>query len=498
MRPLLPLLFVLCLGCPTTVDADRTAVVGIDTEAVVATVPERYLSFAVDSSQVCGTGFWNEGEDWEEVPEVPIEPYDFGRERLANLTAELAPAWLRVGGTHADHVLYDMSGEADPEVVDPYEGAFTAPMWDGVGAFALDLDLQILFTLNAGSGPRDADDAWLPDQARALMQYTAETGYPVGIWELGNEPNAFAWEHGFTWSGEQFDADLAELQALRDELDPDGLVAAGSVAYWPVTGESVSTFERLMAGGGARLDLVTWHYYPQQSVRCPLQTRLAGPEVMLDPVNLDEVDIWADEVEGITAEHAPGVPVWLGETGNAQCGGAPGVSDTFAGGFWWLDQLGRLAARGQQGVVRQTLSGSDYGLMDDTTLTPRPDYWSSVLWRRLMGERVLDTWSDDPTVRVYAHCLRGGDGQVAVVAINLDTERSADVVLPILDGAPVTSWVLTSEELTSRAVLLNRELLTANEDGTLPPLDGFEGRSFFLPARSYGFATWEADAGSCR
>ncbi|HEX8950204.1 MAG TPA: glycoside hydrolase, partial [Polyangia bacterium] len=80
---------------------------------------------------------------------------------------------------------------------------------------------------------------------------------------------------------------------------------------------------------------------------------------------------------------------YIDETGNAQCGGAPGISDAFAGSLWWLDELGRLARRGTPVVVRQSLSGADYGLLREPSLDPRPDYFASLLWRRLMGRRVL-------------------------------------------------------------------------------------------------------------
>src|SRR5919201_613535 len=98
---------------------------------------------------------------------------------------------------------------------------------------------------------------------------------------------------------------------------------------------------------------------------------------------------WAQLVERARTQYSPGAEVWLGESGNAQCGGEPGVSDALAGTLWWVDQLGALARRGQRVVFRQTLVGSDYGLLDDQTLDPRPDYWASILWKRVMGTKVL-------------------------------------------------------------------------------------------------------------
>ena len=58
--------------------------------------------------------------------------------------------------------------------------------------------------------------------------------------------------------------------------------------------------------------------------------------------------------------------------------------------FRYLDQLGRLAKGGVQVVMHNTLAASDYGLLDERTLEPRPNYWGALLWRRLMGRAVLD------------------------------------------------------------------------------------------------------------
>jgi hypothetical protein len=56
-------------------------------------------------------------------------------------------------------------------------------------------------------------------------------------------------------------------------------------------------------------------------------------------------------------------------------------------------------------VLRQTLSGSDYDLLEDRTFEPRADYLASLLSKRTMGERVLAAASQgNVLVRSYAHC----------------------------------------------------------------------------------------------
>src|SRR5262249_39250116 len=156
---------------------------------------------------------------------------------------------------------------------------------------------------------------------------------------------------------------VATARALLDGAAPGSRLAAPASAYWPTVGEVGGFLPSFLSANTAPLDIVSWHYYPQESQRCPVVVRRATPTTLLAPKNLDEIERWADVGEAARASHAPKSEGWLDETGNAQCGGQPGVSDTFASGFWWLDQLGKLARRGVPVVIHQSLTGADYGLL---------------------------------------------------------------------------------------------------------------------------------------
>jgi heparanase 1 len=462
---------------------EYAATVTVDASAPVAVVAPEYLSFAIDMSQVVGGKWWDPEAEGREVGSgtVAAAQFDFDRVQLDRMVQALKPAYLRVGGSESDKVYYAVEG-APPESPPPgFESVLTRERWDDVLAFAQRNGLPLVFTLNAGPGVRTEDGAWDGDNSAALMRYTTARGAPPAIYELGNELNIFWFVHGLKEQvrPSQYVADLREARRLIESYSPTSILGGQGSATWPILGEPLDLFfgylpDYLRAGGGDVVDVVSWHYYPQQSRRGPIATRRAAPARLLDPDALDEAGYWARVMNGWRDRYAPGRPVWLAETGNAQFGGEPGLSDAYLGGLWWLDQLGLLAREGQQVVVRQTLSGSDYGMIDPETLAPRPDYWNSVLWKRLMGREVYAaTVEGDPTgrLRAYAHATPGPEGSVTALLINLDPERAAVVLLPQITGKPYGVYRLDALDLYGRALRLNGSELALGEDGALPFLD---------------------------
>jgi len=492
-----------CSSSSSVPPVDTNAALRVDTAEPVATVDPRFLSVAVDTAQVVGGRFWSSSGEQEVIGEEEVPEYDFTRPRLRALASHLAPAFLRIGGSDADRVIYDMTNEPIEEAPEGFEFVLTAALLDGIFEFSEALDFQVAFTLNAGVGVRDASNAWTPDMARELVTYVLESGYDVSLWELGNEWNVYGFILGLGLDFTEIVDDFRVAGELLDELDPETPFGGPSSAYWPTPGEILqAVYPNFMAMGGSEIiDVITWHYYPQQSQRCPFRTDPYEPEGLLNAEGLDRGIMWAEEVQSVRDQRAPDLPIWLGESGHAQCGGQPDSSDRFEGTFWWMDQLGAMAQRGHQVAVRQTLSGSNYGLIDDVTLEPRPDYWASVLWRRLMGVRALGLFRDevDPSVRAYAHCTRDRPGAVTVLAINLDPDRSVRIDVAALGGTKEIH-LLTAEALDSAQLMLNGTALR-DTDGELPDLspEGLGNRPADLPPRSIAFITYpDADAAACR
>ncbi len=188
----------------------------------------------------------------------------------------------------------------------------------------------------------------------------------------------------------------------------------------------------LFAASAQGIDAVSYHFYGAVSARCGGRRT---PEEALSEALMSQTDQTLAFYRALRDRLAPGRPIWLTETAETACGGNP-WSATFLDTFRYLDQLGRLARAGVQVVMHNTLAASDYALLDEQTLTPRPNYWAALLWRRLMGAVVLDSGLPiEMGLHVYAHCERGGSGGVTLLVINNDRNDARILRLPDPLGA---------------------------------------------------------------
>lgn len=148
--------------------------------------------------------------------------------------------------------------------------------------------------------------------------------------------------------------------------------------------------------------------------------------------------------------------------------------ESFCAGFWYLDELSQLARLGVDVMCRQQISAEGYGLVDKEFNT-HPDFFTSLLYKRLVGEVVLNTSiaitatvassggeatgatasrqlqqqlqreeEQQPEeevaalsglVRVYAHCARHSNSSSAAVGSSSGTSGIALVFLNMMPSA---------------------------------------------------------------
>lgn len=201
--------------------------------------------------------------------------------------------------------------------------------------------------------------------------------------------------------------------------------------------------------------------------------------------------------------------------GSTYGGGTANLSSSFVAGFLWLDKLGLSASLGLHVVERQDFWGGSYGLIGRDDFKPNPDYWSSYLFKNLVGKQTLyvdGEFVNGRSIRCYAFCARTNsegsvfdydDGDVVVLILNVNNETVSVGFDLNGDDIEYDEYLLTSfpDVIQSRDILLNGKVIEMVDNETLPVLKGrsVNGQSeITMGALSYGFVVIaNANATAC-
>ena len=493
----------------------------------IAGVDQRYQSYNVEMAEVVGGKFWKPYARLNEVAgstasatdqsapgSTPLvigensamfearPPIDLSNARLRKLAAALGPAYIRVSGTWANSVFFQDSDASAP-VTPPkgFQSVLTRSEWKGVINFAQAVDAKLVNSFAISPGVRNAAGVWTSDQAAKLLAYTKSIGGEIAAAEFFNEPSYAAMGGAPPgYDAEDYARDFAVFRHFARVAAPDmRIVGPGSVGEGIrlMPGPLVKTEDLLKAYPRPAFDIFSYHSYAAASKRC---TAL-GQGVVGTTAAAALSDDWLarpDQIntfyEGLRDRFEPNRLVWITETADAACGGNSWAA-TFLDSFRYLDQLGRLAQRGVQVVFHNTLASSDYGLIDQDTWAPRPNYWAALLWRRLMGAVVLDPGASPPGLYLYAQCLNNHPGGVTLLAINLSRTDAKTINLSI----SAERYTLTAAKLEDAEVQLNgKELKMLGDE--MPVVNGeriASGLVSLAPASISFFALADAKSEYC-
>ncbi|XP_043704735.1 heparanase-like protein 1 isoform X2 [Telopea speciosissima] len=398
--------------------ADTTIVVKGTTR-----IAETYHNF------ICATVDWWPPEkcNYQQCPwgESSVLNLDLSHPLLTKAIQAFNPLRIRIGGTLQDKVVYDV-GNLNSSCL-PFKkmagvlfgfskGCLPMARWDELNLLFSKTGAFVTFGLNALYGRHQSGNgawvgAWDPSNARDFIKYTISKKYPIDSWEFGNELSGNG--VGASVGAQQYGEDLINLEALVNELYGKSHRKPLIVAPGGFYNQQWYT-KFLQVSGSAVVNVVTHHIYNLGAGNDP---KLVNK--ILDPHYLSQTSQTFGNLENTIRKHGPWASAWVGEAGGAYNSGGRLVSDTFINSFWYLDQLGKSAMHNTKAYCRQTLIGGNYGLLNTTTFVPNPDYYSALLWHRLMGKGVLAVDGEtSPFLRVYAHCLKGREGIILLV-INL-------------------------------------------------------------------------------
>ncbi|KAK6174480.1 hypothetical protein SNE40_017749 [Patella caerulea] len=414
----------------------------------------KYVGVTIDSSAV--------RKQWGNI--------DFKSPKFLTLAKGLAPNFLRVGGTDCDFLIFNKTTTPMNGIIDKPKThtnfTMTVAEWDQLNNFVSEVGWDLIFDLNVFLRK---DGRWDPTNAIELLKYTIEKGYKPAAYELGNELDVF---RDFNVTAREVAPDFAHLKQLLSsmpELAPYFILGtdAGTVENRSVTFMS----EFFEAGGGASIDVATFHHYYMSS-------ESATTEKFHSVTVLESLRPMLINVINLCKRFIPTKQVWLGETSSSYGGGAHEISDRYVASFLWLDKLGVSSVLGIQGVLRQTFYGGNYGLIN-SNLDPNPDYWLTILFKRLVASPVFTVpQPPNPDLRMYAHCTNTNSsmgyttGSVTIYLLNLGN-TTVPVDVPDMVNKTHHIYMFSPGDdsgLTSKSIKLNGVVLALTNDNELPPL----------------------------
>uniref|UniRef100_A0A669Q0Z9 Heparanase 2 (inactive) n=1 Tax=Phasianus colchicus TaxID=9054 RepID=A0A669Q0Z9_PHACC len=350
----------------------------------------------------------------------------------------------------------------------------TARSLDKLYNFADCSGLHLIFALNALR--RNPNNSWNSSNALSLLKYSASKKYNIS-WELGNEPNNYRTLIGRSVNGSQLGKDYIQLRSLLQLILMLFLVSFLSSCF-PCS------------------------YY--------IDGRVAKVTDFLKTRLLDTLSDQIRKIQKVVNTYTPGKKIWLEGVGATSAGGMNNLSDSYAAGFLWLNTLGLLASQGIDVVVRHSFLDHGHNHLVDQNFNPLPDYWLSLLYKRLIGPKVLAIHVAGlqrkprpgrvirDKLRIYAHCTSSHNhnyvrGSITLYIINLHRSRKKIKLAGTLRDKMVHQYLLQpygKDGLHSKSVQLNGQPLAMVDDGTLPELKPRPlraGRTLVIPPLTMSF-----------
>jgi hypothetical protein len=517
------LIFIIQYGHSQT---SSTVLISWDPDTPLQTVLPTYLSVNIDSGSL-------------------NQLFDFNDPILQTLTTNLvhaAPTQLRIGGGAADDLAFTgINGISGPcNFSTNINVCVNASYMTSILNFADITGIQLVFDLNAAIRLNDdPKNAWNSTNAELLFEFLSNSPNADTIiaFQLGNEPEDWYKRNPpINITGSNLAADYATLQSLLTKYPtltstvygPDACCESRRAILEDFTIAASKTTPPLVSA-------VTVHEYPISRAlndSCLPDLFISKAAITsLTPSLLD----YASKSTALTNLK---VPLILGETATSAHGGCNNLSNVFVSGFTFIYELGSVGESPNfVQLNRQDLAGfssqsepSNYGLIGSPgwksgdILPPHPDYFTALLFKYLVSTVVMNSSyasMDDPVgielgVDIHAWCGRIGGGIVILTYFNL-LSHSVNISLPTsatsnrrneyiltatsssssfnFDQRDMESGVSSPPppELYQNNIYLNGELLSVNDDGTLPtwPFPGrpmpADSHPIIVPAYSYGF-----------
>ncbi|XP_020283598.1 uncharacterized protein LOC109854677 isoform X2 [Pseudomyrmex gracilis] len=384
-----------------------------------------------------------------------------------NMARGLAPAYIRLGGPQSNSYIFERACSNGHDVNS--SNVFCEMHWMLLHEWTNNAGLDVIACIAPRSLESESQsDSEVPANMAKFISFSDDMDYNISL-QLGYECQTRC-----DLSGEDLGRYVASLREILKNFPrySNSLITGPDIVSCETTRQQKYIEDYLTAVNDS-LSAITWH--PDFA-----GASLSNGNIVVD---YDNITAEKNELYKIISRNADKTPLWIAESKLEE------YNHQYLGALVWTRRLGNVAKLGAQVVMRRPSN------LHKTT----PDYWVSLLHKKLVGREVLETRSQsaDSHVYLYAHCTRPSAsydrGAVTIFGVNF-TPKKAIVNLKGVKIKTLHAYILTSDsetdKMSSEYVLLNNKPLDLIDDEELPDLnpeitanpDGLE-----LPPASVGF-----------
>ncbi len=383
-------------------------------------------------------------------------------DRALAMLSQDGPIRLRIGGDSADRVQWAPTQEL-PEWV--YE--LTSSWMRQTSRIVRQTGARLILDLNLVTSPPALAANWASTAVARLPQGS------IAAFEIGNEPDIFsrnAWQRIISGPGvpplprritaTSYARSFAAYSTALMKAAPRVPLLAPALAEPQKNYRWVAA---LLAAPHPRLVGITAHRYPYDAC-----ARRGSPTFPTIARVLSENATVGMRRTALTLERISdraGLPLWLTEINSVTCGGARGVSNTFATALWAPDALFELVQAGVESAcvhVRHDAINMAFSL-SRSGLVAYPLFYGMVLFARTLGPgaRLIPVHLAAPAALHLKAWMVRLDGGVAHVLLLNKGGHTANVQLRLPFTGRATVERLTAPKVTSTGqVTLGNQHLT--------------------------------------
>uniref|UniRef100_A0A2A4K2E4 Heparanase n=1 Tax=Heliothis virescens TaxID=7102 RepID=A0A2A4K2E4_HELVI len=439
----------------------NTYSVKISTEQHVNLVDSRFLSFTIDPKYLFSSS----------------EKYS--SKECSCMAASLTPAYLRIAGPSTAHLTFlnttisinDVEYSEDDENFDIIALESDSPkkvpldfrkrvkrnlavshrQWNLFVQWAKSTGFDLVFALN--NEQRTASGLWDPNTALNIFTVAEKVNIGEMFWELGYE-----------CTNQSIEEYLNDLETLRVII---GTFPQGRTAEWKVVAGDVTKCLQADSKSDFK-DYVTLSSFMLDALL--LNGNSSAQE-------LDRMTEY-DRLKLLRHLARSPTPLWLTETNQKKYNELERAAD-------WLASLGYSAKNGFAVHYRE--------LQEEEMYEPTLSFYMALLFKNLVGERVLDVQMEPEQAVLFAHCTslrhKPIPGAVTLFAVNMDDEpaRFSLKLARREEGGDIMQFILGKDHNGNIAVNGRPMFYEGYLKPVVKRVQPYRTLVINLPAQSFGF-----------